>query len=83
MQNTSLAMSMSMVQHLIDEGRVAVSPPSPRNRAKPRAADLLALARSPLVLPPNPHSLGRLLDHYQQQERAAFRVIAEANATRN
>jgi DNA-binding transcriptional LysR family regulator len=41
---------------------------------------LQALAELPLVLPGNPHSLRRLLDHYQQQEHAAFRVIAEANA---
>lgn len=75
-------------QHLIDEELVVVSPPSPRNRAKPRAAELEALptmglptlAGLPLVLPGNPHSLRRLLDHYQQQERATFRVIAEANA---
>lgn len=75
-------------QHLIDEELVVVSPPPPRNRAKPRAVELdalpamglQALAGLPLVLPGNPHSLRRLLDHYQQQEHAAFRVIAEANA---
>ncbi|WP_424625845.1 LysR family transcriptional regulator [Achromobacter marplatensis] len=75
-------------QHLIDEELVVVSPPPPRTRAKPRAVELdalptmglQALAELPLVLPGNPHSLRRLLDHYQQQEHAAFRVIAEANA---
>lgn len=41
---------------------------------------LSALTKLPLVLPGNPHSLRRLLDHYQQQEGAAFHVIAEANA---
>ncbi|MCY1508141.1 LysR substrate binding domain protein [compost metagenome] len=39
-----------------------------------------AVAELPLVLPGNPHSLRRLLDQYQQRERVAFRVIAEANA---
>ena len=56
--------------------------------AKPRGATLKSLptialsavAGLPLVLPGNPHSLRRLLDQYQQQERTAFRVIAEANA---
>jgi DNA-binding transcriptional LysR family regulator len=75
-------------QHLIDEELVVVSPPPPRNRAKPPVVELdalptmglQALAGLPLVLPGNPHSLRRLLDHYQQQEHAAFRVIAEANA---
>lgn len=77
-------------QHLIDEELVVVSPPPARARvrSKPRATELDALptielgalAALPLVLPGNPHSLRRLLDQYQQQERAAFRVIAEANA---
>lgn len=79
-------------EHLIDEELVVVSPPSTRGKAsaplKPaRAAlkalptiGLAALAELPLVLPGNPHSLRRLLDQYQQQERTAFRVIAEANA---
>ncbi|CAB3656814.1 LysR family transcriptional regulator [Achromobacter sp. K91] len=75
-------------QHLIDEELVVVSPPPAKSRKKPAPAalhalpamDLHALAELPLVLPGSQHSLRRLLDHYQQQERAEFRVIAEANA---
>ncbi|WP_454674544.1 LysR family transcriptional regulator [Achromobacter pestifer] len=75
-------------QHLIDEELVVVSPPPRHARSTPRSAELDALpaigldalAALPLVLPGNPHSLRRLLDQYQQQERVTFRVIAEANA---
>jgi len=75
-------------QHLIDEELVVVSPPSAKPRKKPALAalhalpvmDLHALAELPLVLPGSQHSLRRLLDQYQQQEHAEFRVIAEANA---
>lgn len=75
-------------QHLIDEELVVVSPPSAKTRKRAVPAtlhalpvmDLQALAGLPLVLPGNQHSLRRLLDQYQQHERAEFRVIAEANA---
>ncbi|CAB3695963.1 LysR family transcriptional regulator [Achromobacter piechaudii] len=75
-------------QHLIDEELVVVSPPAARGSGKAASGQLsalstiglAALAKLPLVLPGNPHSLRRLLDRYQQQERTAFRVIAEANA---
>ncbi|WP_454695206.1 LysR family transcriptional regulator [Achromobacter aegrifaciens] len=75
-------------QHLIDEELVVVSPPSvtPGKRPAPAALhalpvmDLQALSGLPLVLPGHQHSLRRLLDQYQQRERAEFRVIAEANA---
>lgn len=83
-------------EHLIDEELVVVSPPvagaasktKADTEANPRGATLKSLpaislstlAGLPLVLPGNPHSLRRRLDQYQQQERTAFRVIAEANA---
>lgn len=81
-------------EHLIDEELVVVSPPLAPGKAKASARArpagaalktlptmaLAKLAELPLVLPGNPHSLRRLLDQFQQQERTAFRVIAEANA---
>lgn len=78
-------------QHLIDEELVVVSPPATKPAGKRRAeatTDLSALpaislrglSQLPLVLPGSPHSLRRLLDHYQQREQVEFRIIAEANA---